>query len=249
MDKKNALKEYAALLRRVAAYAKWEWWQEENAHMRLHEEHHGKSKQTEEWRSITPPPEPSSADRKEIGISLAAEILSGKGMDPFPEAWEELRGAVAADSAVGGGALYTELGKRHEGFVSSFSYGWGNVAESAARFTTYLSGLPIYGKKDTPMTEEAFARKCGVSKRTVINWLNGRATPTVYFPDLQKDVTFSRGLLNNPIEAERFAMLYKQHRQIKRGGRTMGAYNGEATDREEIGRLTGYGGSSWHGYQ
>ena len=139
-----------------------------------------------------------------------------------------------------------------------------------SHLAAYLSGLPIYGKKDTPMTEEAFARKCGRGKRTIINWLNGKGTPTVYFPDLGKYVTFSRELLNNPIEAEKFAMLFKEQERIKRGVRNKVSHNGEATDManerqkrgipksrtnreeedaEEIGHLTGYGGSSWYGHQ
>jgi len=273
MDTKKAIKEYATLMRRVAAYAKWEWWREENAHMRLHEKHHGESKQTEEWRSITPPDRPSHTDRWKIGIPLAVEIVTGGGADPFKKEWEEMRGTIAMNCS---NAIYEEVGKRHEGFVSSISYGWGNVAESAEIFADYLSGLPIAGKEDCTMTKEAFAKLCGVCISTVKNWNAGKVRPpTVYNPVLKQDVTYSKALLNNPIEAERFALQYKEHKRIKRAERKKVSYRGEETDRmnervkrgypkstaprkadydgenisdAESRRRLGYVGSSWNEY-
>ena len=87
------------------------------------------------------------------------------------------------------------------------------------------------GKEDCGMTIKAFAERCGVSIRTVKNWNAGKSPPTVFIPTLQAQVTYSQKLLDNPIEAGRFALLYKEHRRIKRAEREKVSYRGEETDR------------------
>lgn len=296
---KEAVAKYANIMQCVSAYADYERRMEEaqSKHTLLKEPPteeerkrarreykaiYGTNDDDEKWESTIDaiilknrvaaevPPIPFT-DKEERGIvnPFCAAIVDGG--DPFPAEWKYLRGALEMSDLRD--RICAGVERRHETFVASLGGGnWQTIAEAARSLAEYFSGQPPSGTEDCKMTIKAFAKKCGVSLRTVKNWIAGKNTKpiVVYFPDLKKDVTFSKELLKNPIEAEKFAMLYKQHKQIKRGMRNKESYNGEKTDAAnekkkrgipksteyhdaedsaEIGRLTGYQGSSWNGYQ
>ena len=140
--KSDPLARYAGILRRVTAYAKWEWWRTKNEDMELQERLHGESKDTEDWKSVTQPPEPSAKDMKEIGIPLG--LAMSDGGDPFPSEWEELRGALAKAHLP---EIRDEAKLLHDSFVALFptaasQYGWQAIEEKAGAFAAFLDGLP-----------------------------------------------------------------------------------------------------------
>ena len=146
MKRHETLTRYAGILRRVTAYAKWEWWRTKNEDMELQERLHGESKDTEDWKSVTQPPEPSADDMKEIGLPLALSM--SEGGDPFPSEWEELRGALAIENLP---EIRDETMRLHDSFVALFptgatKYGWQAIEEKAGAFAAFLDGLPPAGK-------------------------------------------------------------------------------------------------------
>ena len=97
--------------------------------------------------------------------------------------------------------------------------------------TEKINSKPLE-KSECRMPIERFAKLCDVSVRTVKYWNVGKGRPpTVFHPVLKRDVTYSPELLDDPIEAERFAMLYKERKRIKKAERKKISYMGEETDR------------------
>ena len=97
--------------------------------------------------------------------------------------------------------------------------------------TEKINSKPLE-KSECRMPIEKFAKLCGVSLRIVKYWNVGKGRiPTVFHPVLKRDVAYSSELLDDPIEAERFAMLYKERKRIKRAERKKIAYREEETDR------------------
>lgn len=229
---RKAVGTYARIMVRVAKIAEYYGKLAKASRIAICEERHGsgaKAKEAEIAEQIPPLP---CEDEKGIDIPLGVAMIDGG--DPFPDEWEELRGALAKENLP---EMRDEAKLRHDSFVALFptdatDYGWKAIEKAARALASLFDGLPLQGgKEDCRMTIEAFAGKCGVSIRTVKNWNAGKSPPTVFHPVLQEPVTYSQKLLDNPIEAERFAMLYKEHRRIKRAEREKVSYRGEETDR------------------
>lgn len=223
---------YAAILRRVEQHAKDMRERAEAEERAIFELAHGCGKKNEDREDADQPKDSKFKDMKEIHMPLA--VAMREGGDPFHAEWTELRGALAKAHLP---EIRDEAKLLHDSFVALFpthatKYGWQAIEEAARVFATFLDGLPFLGgREDCRMTIETFARLCGKSVRTVKNWNAGKSPPTVFNPVMQQQVTYSQKLLDNPIEAERFAMLYKEHKRIKRAEREKVSYRGEETDR------------------
>lgn len=81
------------------------------------------------------------------------------------------------------------------------------------------------------LSQDDFAKACGVTKRQVQRWEKRDSTPpTLYDETTQKMVTYSAEMRNDPVKAQVFARNYKTHKRIKKAAKGATQYKEGTTD-------------------
>ena len=85
------------------------------------------------------------------------------------------------------------------------------------------------------LSQDDFAKACGVTKRQVQRWEKRDSTPpTLYDETTKKMVTYSAEMRNDPVKAQVFAANYKTHKRIKKGVKGATQYEQGITDAQVI---------------
>lgn len=165
-------------------------------------------------------PSAPSPDVSSIGphLSMAQEF----GGDPFPKEWERLHNELVAAADLPD-RVCAEIERRHNEFVALFlcaDNGADGIEDAAHSFNDFLLGLRTSLANankigyEGGMSQQEFAKLCGVTVRTVKNW-DAKKTkpPTIYHTQRKEYITYDPNLRRDILLARAFAMYYKQEKR------------------------------------
>lgn len=169
-------------------------------------------------------PSAPSPDVSSIGLhlSMAKECVD----DPFPKEWESLHNElVTADLP---DRVFAEIERRHSELVALFPCADSDadaIEDAAQSFKGFLEAIAKPPTTPTPagytrngISQEDFAKACGVTKKTVQNWENGKTknVPVIFDATSKREVTYSAEVRDDCVFAKSFAMQWKAQGRLKR---------------------------------
>ena len=180
-----------------------------------------------------------------IGQPLAfAQVFGG---DPFPKEWEELHNElVTADLS---DRVCAEIERRHSELVALFpcaDSGADAIEDAAQSFKGFLEAV---AKPPTPagytrnvISQEDFAKACGVTKKTVKNWENGKTknVPMIFDATSKREATYSAEVRDDCVFAKSFAMQWKAQGRLKRALKSCVEYVEGQTEQANERKRRGY---------
>ena len=147
------------------------------------------------------------------------------GGDPFPKEWKRLRQELSTAEVPK--SVRDEIETQHDEFVALIScnyYDPAAIADAAQSFKCYLEDIAKPPTTPTPagytrngISQDEFAKWCGVTKRTIRNWENGtRKPPTIFDAKRKTEVVYSAKVRDDCVFAKSFAIQYGEQKRLKR---------------------------------